>query len=192
MRTIRFVVAVALLSAGAAALPAGTGRAHEAAVPPIPPPLSFGCSSLNSPFLDQTYFESIITDVQFFAGETASFRVGPPTGTGTAPTESQLLVNGAVVASAGFPAALSYEVPADGIYTIEWLVGPNPDPDRIEHVGTWRVTCGPPGIGSSDGGDLADTGPASSTVAVVAGALFVAAGSSLFLVSRKRQRTTKA
>ncbi len=175
MRVVRTIVGAALLAAGAVALPAGTGQAQG---------LSEGCTGLNDPANDMGIsFGGEVSDAQFSAGETASFMVGPPVGAGPAPTATQLSVDGEVVASAGFPGTLVYEVPADGTSTIQWLVT-----NMTE--ATWSVSCAPPGIGSSDGGDLADTGPASSTVALLAGVLFVAAGSSLFLVSRQRRGTT--
>lgn len=172
MRVVRTIVGAALLAVGVA-LPAGTGHAQA---------LSTGCTALNDPFLDGISLGGAVDEAQFFAGETASFRVGPPLGQGPAPTETELDVNGGVAAT-GFPATLNYEVPADGVYTIQWRV-------NVETEATWSVSCGPPGIGSSDGGELADTGPASSTIALVAGILFVAAGSSLFLVSRMRRGTS--
>ena len=145
--------------------------------------MSSGCTALNDPFLDGSSLGGEVDDAQLVAGETASFRVAPPIGQGSTPTSTELSVNGAVVASSGFPATLNYEVPADGAYTIQWRV-------NVETEATWSVSCAPPGIGSSDGGDLAGTGPASSTIALLAGVLFVAAGGSLFLVARQRRGTT--
>ncbi len=171
---VRTIVGAAVLVAGAVALPAGTGQAQA---------MSSGCTALNDPFLDGSSIGGAVDDAQLVAGETASFRVGPPVGQGSAPTATQLSVNGAVVASSGFPATLNYEVPADGAYTIDWRL-------NVENVATWSVSCAPPGIGSSDGGGLAGTGPASSTLAAMAGVLFVAAGGSLLLVARNRRGTT--
>ena len=171
---VRTIVGAAVLAVGALALPAGTGQAQA---------MSSGCTALNDPFLDGSSIGGQVADAQLAAGETASFRVGPPVGQGSTPTSTQLSVNGAVVASSGFPATLNYEVPADGAYTIDWRL-------NVENVATWSVSCAPPGIGSSDGGGLAGTGPASSTIALLAGVVFVAAGGSMFLVARNRRGTT--
>ena len=172
MRLGRCLAAACIAALGVVAGTAATASAGAS--------LSEGCNFLNRPAFDGAYSSSHLVVSEFRAGETITVRVGQPA-PGPAPTTSELRFDDVDVDSGGFPAALIATVPTDGFHSTNW---------SANQVATWSVSCGPPGIGSSDGGDLAVTGPASSTVAVGAGVLFVAVGSSLFLVSRKRQRAT--
>ena len=81
--------------------------------------LSAGCTTLNDPLLDSAYAGAGPGPRQFLAGEVITVSAGEPTSAGT-PTATQLRVNQVVVASGGFPATLSYTVPADGTYTVDW------------------------------------------------------------------------
>jgi len=97
--------------------------------------LSEGCTTLNDPLLDSAYSGAGPGPRQYLAGEVITVSAGEPTSAGT-PTATQLRVNQVVVASGGFPATLSYTVPADGTYTVNWFA--------IVANATWNVSCTPP------------------------------------------------
>lgn len=166
-------VAAALV--GAAGVVAGTAGSAAAGTG-----LSDGCNFLNRPQYDGAYSFSPLVVSAFRAGETITVRVGQPA-PGPTPTSSELRFDDLVVDSGGFPAALTHTVPTDGFHSANW---------QANQVATWDVSCGPPGIGSSDGGMLADTGPESSIIALLAGVMLVAAGSSLMLAARRRHQAS--
>ena len=126
MRVIRTVAIVGLVSAIATVAPtAGSGHAQE------PSPM---CDLVNDPSFDQVFNGAGFAPQQGFAGEMITVSTGPPT-VGTTPTATELQVNGAVVASGGLPATLSYTLPADGQYAVVW---------RVNAGGaTWNVSCTP-------------------------------------------------
>ena len=91
------------------------------------------CDLVNDPSFDQLFNGAGFAPQQGFAGEMITVSTGPPT-VGT-PTATELQVNGAVVASGGLPATLSYTLPADGQYAVVW---------RVNAGGaTWNVSCTP-------------------------------------------------
>ena len=96
--------------------------------------LSAGCTGLNSPSFDGLFGGASLGTLQYLAGEVITVSAGEPS-VGPPPA-TRLFVNSVLVASGGFPATLSYTVPADGPYAVSWNVnlgGP-----------TWNVSCTPP------------------------------------------------
>jgi LPXTG-motif cell wall-anchored protein len=176
-RRMRFSRCVAAGLIGAAGVVAGTAGSASAGTG-----LSDGCDFLNRPQYDGAYaFSPLVTSV-FRAGETITVSVGQPA-PGPTPTTSELRFDDLVVDTGGFPAALTHTVPTDGFHSTNW---------QANQVATWQVSCAQPGIGSSDGGMLADTGPESSTIALLAGVMLVAAGSSLMLAARRRHQAASS
>jgi len=128
MRLIRAVVAVGVFGTWAAVAPsAGIGHAAPAS--------SAFCSTANLPDFDGLFTSGGFDLENGRAGETILVRATAPTR--GAPTTTTLYINGAVVASGGFPAVVSYTLPADGRYGAIWAV------DGGAEV-TWNVSCAPP------------------------------------------------
>lgn len=127
MRLIRAVAAVGVLGAWATvAPPAGIGHAAPAS--------SAFCNTVNLPEFDGLYTSGGFDVENGRAGETIIATAAAPTR--GAPTATTLYINGAVVASAGFPAVVQYTLPADGRYSPIWAV------DGFAEV-TWDVSCTP-------------------------------------------------
>lgn len=127
MRLIRAVVAVGVLGAWAAVAPsAGIGHAAPAS--------SSFCNTVNLPDFDGLFTSGGFDGENGRAGETIIARAAPPTR--GVPTATTLYINGAVVASGGIPAVVSYTLPADGRYGAIWAV------DAGGEV-TWDVSCTP-------------------------------------------------
>ena len=97
--------------------------------------LSAGCTNLDAPFVDGFYGGASLGTRQYLAGEVITVSAGEPT-VGGPPTATRLVVNSVLVASGGFPATLSYTVPADGPYAVAWGVNLG--------AATWNVSCTPP------------------------------------------------
>lgn len=124
MRLIRTVAAVGVLGAATVVVPsASIGHAQES---------SEFCNTVNLPDFDGMFTSGGFDTVQGRAGETIIARAGPPT-RGT-PTATTLWINGVVVASDGFPAVVSFTLPADGQYGAIWAVDAG-------GVVTWDVSC---------------------------------------------------
>ena len=121
--------------------------------------LSEGCNALNDPDLDGQY-QGANTVGQFLAGEEITVSAGEPV-EGPAPF-TRLLINAVDGVSGGFPATLSYTVPADGSYSVEWFV-------IFATTGnaTWMVSCtpAPPPTTTTTLPATTTTAPATTTTA---------------------------
>lgn len=99
------------------------------------PTSSAGCDNLNGVDLDaQNPVRGIGNSVPraFFAGDTISATVNPPTALGT-PDSIELLIDGSRVDSDGFPGSLTYLIPTDGDFLV--LMRTN------AAEATWTLTC---------------------------------------------------
>ena len=144
---------------------------------------SQGCNTFNDPtwnnFLGQS--GSLGVSMAFHAGETITVRVGEPTADAT-PTASELYFDigpagsNKVVDAGGFPATLTYTMPADGNHNGGFRLDTG--------QATWNLSCTAPlGGGEEDG--LADTGSASGVLVLVAG-LAVAGGAMTCYAARRK------
>ena len=103
--------------------------------------LSSTCERLNSlTYLDGQYVAAA-TEGEFFAGEHVTMSAGEPVYlvAGDMPREVGLNINLEPADSARFPGTVSYTIPEDGYYVLQWHVD-----DGISGANvTWNVACGP-------------------------------------------------
>ena len=97
--------------------------------------LSTACAKLNVAPFDALYTSSGFT-LPFFAGDTMTMTAGPPTND-TNPEGVKLTVDDLVFTDT-FPGTVTYTIPTDGSYTVQWTLTPDPF-----DVATWTVTCEP-------------------------------------------------
>lgn len=120
--------------------------------------LSDGCAAANSPEYDGLYASGAAGNgaAFFHAGEVVVAQASEPTSFGT-PTEIAMRVSDdppafevVVVDTDGFPGTVTYAIPADGTYLVNWT--------SFDANVTWTVNCtAPPPPADEDGDSVPDS-----------------------------------